>query len=666
MPSQQQELASIHYPRPVNHYLSSHTILTRKTIRTPDNSFPIQEESEDDHDQRNDWLSSQNESVHRSSSPVPFSDLCEWSYREESICDSPNESNSRAGHRTADDETIIEQSLSMQEEEGHSRPSPRPRRPRLRLLPSPSPRAHSRLRLLPPSPSPRPRQLRPPPSPRPDASTLKSSLPGSPLLSPVTRVSTPDPDPFTHAHRNRFSNLRRPGTKSDTKPFLPTSLHTTLTTPDKSLPIQEEPEDDHVQAISRNNWLPSQNESIRQSSSPTDLYQWSYPEGYIRDLPNGRNSRDEYMSPTPTNALPTDVSMLGNKYTPTPVLDGESLDTDDEDEGDDQPARSYKRQGTTSNHNHLRSPYRAAATKNVGGKTNVSFTSRSHHSLPPPPRPHNASTHSLGRTSIITERERNHSQGQSSVVAERRATQRTEDDNTSIEQSVSMQEEEGRAPPSPQQYPLSRDSSGTANHTVVEYYPLSRDFSGTANHTVVEYYTYASLRESPPPDISPVPQGTESNKSVETPGSVSHDPRRELPTFNAVARVDFHPYPFAHIRRNYYNARPPKSDKNVEAYSRTATLLGPSGESSNAYDSHTAKSRVRTPNKELEDVTPVEATTGSVGHWQTMTSYLHSVLLKKDLYKILLSQTADQAQSLLNLLHQVCISALPLSSSLYY
>ena len=129
------------------------------------------------------------------------------------------------------------------------------------------------------------------------------------------------------------------------------------------------------------------------------------------------------MSPTPTNTPPTDVSTLRNKYTPTPIIDGESLDTDDEDEGDDQPARSYKRQGTTSKHNHPRSPYRATVTKNVGGKTNVPFPSRSHHSLPPPPRPHNASTHSLGRTSTITERERNYSQGQTSVAAERRATQ---------------------------------------------------------------------------------------------------------------------------------------------------------------------------------------------------------------------------------------------------
>ena len=68
-----------------------------------------------------------------------------------------------------------------------------------------------------------------------------------------------------------------------------------------------------------------------------------------------------------------------------------------------------------------------------------------------------------------------------------------------------------------------------------------------------------------------------------------------------------------------------------------------------------------TPLPECIRPAPVQATTTGVGHWQTMASYLHSVLLKKELYKVLLSQTGDQAQSLLNLLHQVRISALPLS-----
>ena len=86
----------------------------------------------------------------------------------------------------------------------------------------------------------------------------------------------------------------------------------------------------------------------------------------MNDLPNGRNSQDKHISPTPTNALPTDVSTLNNKYTPTPILNSKSLDNDDEDKGDDQPACSYKCQGTTSKHNHLWSPYCAAIMKNIG------------------------------------------------------------------------------------------------------------------------------------------------------------------------------------------------------------------------------------------------------------------------------------------------------------
>ena len=34
----------------------------------------------------------------------------------------------------------------------------------------------------------------------------------------------------------------------------------------------------------------------------------------------------------------------------------------------------------------------------------------------------------------------------------------------------------------------------------------------------------------------------------------------------------------------------------------------------------------------------VQATTAGVGHWQNIASYLHSILIKKELYKVLLSQ----------------------------
>ncbi|KII89215.1 hypothetical protein PLICRDRAFT_53680 [Plicaturopsis crispa FD-325 SS-3] len=90
-----------------------------------------------------------------------------------------------------------------------------------------------------------------------------------------------------------------------------------------------------------------------------------------------------------------------------PNIDGESLETDEEDEGGDQIGQGYP--SRMSKHNHPRSPYRASASRNT--RNAVAFPSRSHQSLPPPPRSNqlSASTHSLGRQSVIIEsqRERN-------------------------------------------------------------------------------------------------------------------------------------------------------------------------------------------------------------------------------------------------------------------
>ncbi|KAL1667759.1 hypothetical protein GGF50DRAFT_47883 [Schizophyllum commune] len=114
-----------------------------------------------------------------------------------------------------------------------------------------------------------------------------------------------------------------------------------------------------------------------------------------------------FMSPTPPSVTP-------------PV---DAVDTDEEDEQDDRLGKGYpssRRPGGAMSQaarlNHPRSPYRATVTKNAGGKggTAVPFPSRSHQSLPPPPRANpSASTHSLGRQSVIMERERNFSQGAS-------------------------------------------------------------------------------------------------------------------------------------------------------------------------------------------------------------------------------------------------------------
>ncbi|KAI3602889.1 hypothetical protein WG66_011164 [Moniliophthora roreri] len=80
----------------------------------------------------------------------------------------------------------------------------------------------------------------------------------------------------------------------------------------------------------------------------------------------------------------------------------------------------------TSRHKHPRSPYRRLIGN---GTTTVPFPSRSHHSLPPPPRSNqlNSSTESLGKQSTLVEhssqsdhqQDRNYNQGRSTVGKEK-------------------------------------------------------------------------------------------------------------------------------------------------------------------------------------------------------------------------------------------------------
>lgn len=92
-----------------------------------------------------------------------------------------------------------------------------------------------------------------------------------------------------------------------------------------------------------------------------------------------------------------------------PNIDGESLNSEEEDEAEDRlgTAFSSTKKGQSSlgaKHSHPRSPYGKTATRTGGGKygTVVPFPSRSHQSLPPPPRinPMASSTQSLGRQSV--------------------------------------------------------------------------------------------------------------------------------------------------------------------------------------------------------------------------------------------------------------------------
>ncbi|KAF5391387.1 hypothetical protein D9757_001996 [Collybiopsis confluens] len=148
-----------------------------------------------------------------------------------------------------------------------------------------------------------------------------------------------------------------------------------------------------------------------QVASPTlstpnlDSYDYDYQRA---DSPAAVESTDQlppiaarFMSPTPS------VRQRDPKDS-TPNIDGESMDTDEEDE----KAGRYKR--NAAKHNHPRSPYRASQTP---AKKNVPFPTRSHHSLPPPPRgnPNTVSTQSLGRQSVILEHERERAHSQSTT-----------------------------------------------------------------------------------------------------------------------------------------------------------------------------------------------------------------------------------------------------------
>jgi len=112
-----------------------------------------------------------------------------------------------------------------------------------------------------------------------------------------------------------------------------------------------------------------------------------------------------FMSPVPSlNPHPS-----SSRTREATNLDGESGDTDEEDEAYDKAGRSEL--SRTPRDTRTRSPYRATMTRTGGRSTGaVPFPSRSHTSLshPPPPgrNPLSSSAHSLGRQSAIVEHER--------------------------------------------------------------------------------------------------------------------------------------------------------------------------------------------------------------------------------------------------------------------
>jgi len=119
---------------------------------------------------------------------------------------------------------------------------------------------------------------------------------------------------------------------------------------------------------------------------------------------------DYYRAESPFESTDDLPPIAARFMSPTPSLQPparstthlESLETEDDD---DEPTELYSKP---------HSPYRVTATRSGGrsGSTSVPFPSRSHQSLPPPPR--NASTQSLGRQSVMAERDRKTSQTQNS------------------------------------------------------------------------------------------------------------------------------------------------------------------------------------------------------------------------------------------------------------
>ncbi|PBK96765.1 Dbl homology domain-containing protein [Armillaria gallica] len=161
---------------------------------------------------------------------------------------------------------------------------------------------------------------------------------------------------------------------------------------------------------------PSTNTPLSAASTPNldyDYFRTDSPTESIDHLPP---IAARFMSPTPS----------AEAHSRTPNIETESLDSDEEDEGDDQMGRAFntpRKNGTASQaskHNHPRSPYRGTVTRTAAKPgTSVPFPTRSHQSLPPPAGA-NQSTQSLGRQSIVAERERerhvSHSKASSPTV----------------------------------------------------------------------------------------------------------------------------------------------------------------------------------------------------------------------------------------------------------
>lgn len=175
------------------------------------------------------------------------------------------------------------------------------------------------------------------------------------------------------------------------------------------------------------------------TTSPTPLIHDDREDNYYARVDSPRESLDNlpiaarFLSPTAglrsetpgTTAASATITVQSSTSTNgnTPNIDGDSVETDEE-EAADQLGKTYARNGAglsnqsdahasrnrhqgsaiaaaVAKFNHPRSPYGTRNGTAKGEKGGLPFPSRSHQSLPPPPRMPQGSSASLGRQSIL-------------------------------------------------------------------------------------------------------------------------------------------------------------------------------------------------------------------------------------------------------------------------
>ncbi|KAG6903212.1 hypothetical protein C0995_002755 [Termitomyces sp. Mi166 len=144
--------------------------------------------------------------------------------------------------------------------------------------------------------------------------------------------------------------------------------------------------------------------SVPSSSTPNldlDFYRADSPLESGEHLPP---IAARFMSPSPTGAPSSVATSFTTRLKETPNIDAESYESDDDD---DKAYNNRRVASPVSNADHPHSPYHTSVTTKTPGRAALPFPSRSHFSLPPPPRDQmSSSTQSLGPQPTVVEKER--------------------------------------------------------------------------------------------------------------------------------------------------------------------------------------------------------------------------------------------------------------------